>query len=93
MSKFLLVIPQCLPATQNLVTEHFKLRASWWHWSSDVWLLHFSEAKTVVQLRDEMMTLLPGIYLLVMQFEDRHANWAGWGTQEWQQWFDRYWDR
>jgi hypothetical protein len=91
MSKFVVVIPTCLLATQDIVTTHFKSRASWWHWSPDVWLLRFDREMTAVELRNEMRTLLPGVHCLVMKFENQHSEWAGYGPQEWQNWFDMYW--
>jgi hypothetical protein len=93
MSKFLLVIPHCLPQTQEIVTNYFAPTAAWWHWSSDVWLLKFNTQKTSAQLRDEMNELLPGVQKLVMRFDDQHSDWAGYGLAVWQDWFRKAWEK
>jgi hypothetical protein len=93
MSKFVVVIPNCLPETQNFLTNDFKQHAAWWHWSSDVWLLNFSEEKTAVELRDELKQKLPGVQTLVMKLENQHWQWAGVGPPEWGEWFRECWEK
>jgi hypothetical protein len=92
MSKFVVIIPQCLPATQDVVTRHFSTTASYWHWSPDVWLLHFRTPKSAVQIRDELRGFLPGVQLLVIRFEDRQREWAGFGPKDWENWFGQFWE-
>ncbi len=92
MSKFVLVIPTCLPATQEIVTNHFSGHTYWWHWSPDVWLLRFNGERTAADLRDEMRELLPDVYLLVMKFNSDHSEWAGFGPRDWTEWFSTGWE-
>ena len=93
MSKFLLVIPNCLPVTQKFVTEHLEKIADWWHWSPDVWLLRFNAEMTAEDLRDRMTQMLPNVQVLVMKFESSHWQWAGFGPQEWTSWFRTSWEK
>lgn len=92
MSKFLVVVPNCLPATQQIVTKYFSSDTDWWHWSPDVWLLRFGDDRTAAALRDEMRVLLPNVYVLVMKFESQHWEWAGYGPMEWTEWFRTGWE-
>lgn len=92
MTQFILIIPGCKPDQQRLVTGHFApARASYWHWSPDVWLLNFAyEDATPDTIRDELMALLPGISFVVFPIP-LGTVYAGWGPHEWQQWFSGYW--
>lgn len=92
MTKFILVVPNGNVGLQKLVCAHFSPgRAAWWHWSSEVWLLSFpTENPTAEALRSEIAGLLPGVVFLVFKIP-QGAEWAGWGTQEWQTWLNQYW--
>ena len=93
MNRFVLIIPQCLPATQQIVTRHVVSQgAAYWHWSPDVWLLSFPASKTSVAVRDELGRLLPGVQNIVVRFDDPNWDWAGFGPPEWTNWFRQSWE-
>jgi hypothetical protein len=91
MSRLVVIIPMCLPVTQDTMTKYFSQKAAYWHWSPDVWLLRYREEKTAAQLRGEIGRLLPAVQFLVMTIQSQ-GEWAGFGTPEWQDWFNKYWD-
>jgi len=92
MSKFLVIVPRCRPGTGKKMQRYLdKRHVPWWHWSDDVWLLRFSEEKTTQGLRDEIMALLPKVNFLVMKFDDRQREWAGYGPEKWEEWFNTAW--
>ena len=92
MNKFMIVLPNSTPAQRLAVNNLFPpQRAAWWHWSPEVWLVSFpTEIHTSAELRDEIKRVLPGNNVLVLPFSDT-KDWAGWGPQEWQEWFNRFW--
>jgi hypothetical protein len=93
VGKFLVVIPQCIPEVERIIITRFDKRAAWWHWSHDMWLLRFPSGslETASSVRAEIGQLLPGVQCIVMQFEEQHTAWSGWGPHKWQEWFDTYW--
>jgi hypothetical protein len=86
------ILPNSTPQQQqifhSLFTPH---RASWAHWSSEVWLLHFPNEDPLVEpLRDEIQRALPGVQVLILKI-DGVPQFAGWGTKAWQDWLDKFW--
>jgi hypothetical protein len=92
MTKFILIFPNSTTAQQLAVKSLFPpVRADWWHWSSDVWLLSFKQEVLTAQiLRDEVKRLVPGVYFLVFEVKQR-ADVAGWGPSSWQEWINQFW--
>jgi hypothetical protein len=91
MRKFIVILPGSNTQQQMVLHNHFTPnRAGWWHWGSEVWLLKFgTETPTVEQLREEIRQILPGSFFLVFSLDN--SLYAGWGPNEWQQWFNQTW--
>jgi len=91
MTKFIIVLPKSTPQQQMTLHNYFlPRRASWWHWSPEVWLLTFQfENPTVEQLREEIRQILPLSFFLVFNLDN--SPYSGWGPDEWQQWFVLNW--
>jgi hypothetical protein len=92
MTKFIVIIPN---STLNQVLAVKSLyppnRAAWWHHSNDVWLLSFvQDIETVLTVQQELQRVLPQVNMVIFKVESG-APWAGWGPQEWRNWFDQYW--
>jgi hypothetical protein len=92
MSKFVLIIPTCIPVAQEMVTQHFiRQGADWWHWSPDVWLLRFNWELTSAQIGEGVKQMLPNVLFVAMRIPDQLTDWSGWGPPTWQEWFNRGW--
>ena len=55
-------------------------RVGWWHWLPNVWLLSNPNGTlSAKKLRDDLKTLYPRIYSLVLELSDGEDTWSGFG--------------
>jgi hypothetical protein len=92
MRRIVLIAPRCAPAQENALSEFVKVRASWWHYSADTWLLKFASEIETVNLRDEIQAAFPGLHFMVLGFPDKPSQWNGYGPPAWSQWFNDVWE-
>ncbi len=92
MTKFIVVIPDARAEQTFAMRNLFPpTRAAWWHWSHDVWLLSIFDVSVTIQtLANELGQLLPGTNFLLFEVPVG-TKWTGWGPQNWQEWFSKYW--
>jgi hypothetical protein len=91
MNNVVLIIPFCPKPTEIAVHNYVIQRAAWWHYGTDVWCLCFNQEVSTAVLRNEIGGLVPGIQFMVMGVPNSHGNWHGFGPNNWQEWFDKYW--
>jgi hypothetical protein len=89
--KFAVILTESNDTQKQALASQLPKRASWWHYSPDVWLLKFRGDVSATSLRDEIKQVIPGALFLVMQIDSDF--WAGFGPKEWQNWFNTVWDK
>ncbi|MGO9145538.1 MAG: hypothetical protein ACLQDF_04145 [Desulfomonilia bacterium] len=68
----------------------------WWHWISNFWLLTDTNDKvTAEKLRDDLLTIYPGVTQLVLEFRKDNDTWSGFGpksdTRNMYEWLHNNW--
>lgn len=94
MKMFGLAVNQANQAQRNAITTYFKnLSWGYWHWFPDFWVLHTRvDEETAEAIRNAVQSLAPGLHCIVLPL-DTNSAWAGFGSTQWKEWFDRHWTR
>jgi len=93
MNKFVIAIAGGTPPIRNAITNFVKDEFYYWHWLPDVWLLTTSRAVSAEEIRDALMSLVPGLFVFVTPVASppRGLFWAMYGPEEWAEWLDKNW--
>lgn len=84
MSKrFAILLGECTKAQEEAVKAYIQIPGTaWWHWLPNAWLLSDPSGKlTANKLRDDLRQVIPGMFMLVLEFSDAGYTWAGFGPK------------
>ena len=81
MSKrFIIAVNTTNAEQESAVTEYLRAKTGvWWHWINNIWLaIDKTNNITVDQLNNEILKLVPGAYMLILEIRGED-NWHGYG--------------
>lgn len=90
--RFVVCIDNTTKEQQDIVTAWFKKSGvGYWHWLKDMWLVTDPLMKwNANKLRDELNSLLPSSYKMVIQI-DGENTWSGYGNTNMFKWLKDTW--
>ncbi len=97
MKRVVIIAPASNVAQQNAISAYFAdlTKYSYWHWAPEVWLVSSTaEPLEPIALRDTLMTLAPGVNVLILRVEPGEMPaWALFGSLKWKEWIRECWDQ
>lgn len=97
--RFAVALNMATPAQDNNFISYLKKNdMAWWRYVGNFWLLiDYSDKQDVESIRNELMSIFPGIHNFVMDVTGvEQGNWAGYGPNVGKnnmfEWLNETWD-